>query len=160
MIRTFDDFIIDRLLQPVVDVIWHLTGSTRYHMARLCAVLLVISGLAPCVAYRSTTSGTQIGLVIAITVWLYWIISRIVSRYEARDGNSAADVMPAARAALRWTRIFFLIGVAFAGISAPFPPTTFAVFSSWVNAISTTLAFYVISCRGTLPPGLPSASLA
>ena len=160
MIRTFDDFIIDRLLQPVVDVIWHLTGSTRYDMARLCAVLMVISGLAPCVAYRATSAGSQIVLVVAITAWLYWIVSRIVNRYEERDGSSTADVMPAARAALRWTRIFFLVCVAFAGISAPFPPTAFAVFSSWVNAISVTLAFYVISCRATLPPGLPSASPA
>jgi hypothetical protein len=150
VLRAVDDFLIDRILQPAVDVASFWKVLTRYNLARICTVLQVVltyfelraNGIGD-PAYSSVISGMPMFVAILVGIVFY---------FEGVDGKAARTVMPRARYSLYFIRALLLASTPLALDTQPFP---FDIFNFLMNAATTLfqmVAFWIIACRPGIPP--------
>jgi hypothetical protein len=119
--ESIDDFLIDRICQPVVDLAgWHF-GVKNFTIAKVMTILGAIGNYYDVVILRGDLTGPKDNIMLAFIIIAYTAIFLNVCNFEKHSGNRGA---PPCRLILKEFRIFmpifmsmFVFGEALMGMS-------------------------------------------
>lgn len=147
--RKLDDLIIDRLLQPVINLAaWHL-GLKLHNAARLCAALGAATGLLWVHRYDAQYSADFWQDMICLTI----MASAAFLQIRAHEGNAPqrATLAPAVRlTGLLWRTLWLIDLVLF---PSQWPVESHGeLLGNFVWTVFLVLPYWIICCRTAPPP--------
>jgi hypothetical protein len=147
--RNIDDFIIDKTLQPAINLAgWHL-GLPVYTVARVCTVVGAGIGVIWVHRFDAMLSADffQDAICLAIMVTATFLQIRV---HEAREPKSQA-LMPAARATGLFWRTAWLLDLAVFPFQWPVQAHVELAFN-FIWTVLVVLPYWIICCRRIPPP--------
>jgi len=147
--KTIDDFIIDKALQPGINLAaWHF-GIPLYSVARVCVVLGAGIGLIWLHRFDNFPSVDFYQDIACLTIMVVATYMQI-RVHEAREPRVAA-VMPAARATGLLWRTAWLMDLAMFPCQLPVEARGELVFN-FIWTLLVVLPYWIICCRRLPPP--------
>lgn len=153
VLLAIDDYIIDRVLQPVIDWTAIVPGLSRYNLSR------ILSCVSTSLTYLQLHHGQRIGLyhlsfMDLVNFFFLGILLYSIFRYEGIDGRASVFVLPSARHLMRGWRYLMIVAMPYAMLPNPYPWTTFYISTNLAITIAQFIAIYVLACRPGTPPRL------
>ena len=151
VLLAIDDYIIDRVLQPVINWAAIVPGLSRYNLSR------ILSCGSTLLAYLQTHHGQNLGLyhlslVDFVDFFFFGIILYLIFKYECVDGRASVFVLPSARLLMRGWRYLMIVAMPYVMLPYPYPWTTFYISISIGITVSQFIAIYMLACRPGTPP--------